>query len=39
MFAKSQVIWNPLIYVLTNKNFRRKMPFIGAKAHKEGLKI
>lgn len=25
LIAKTQVLWNPLIYVLTNKNFRAKL--------------
>ena len=35
LFAKSQVVWNPLIYVLTNKNFRQKMPFFNKSARED----
>ena len=39
LFAKSQVVWNPLVYVVTNKNFRQKLPFFKAKVQDESQYI
>ena len=35
LFAKSQVLWNPLVYVATNKNFRQRLPFFKTQVQAE----
>jgi hypothetical protein len=36
LLAKSQVLWNPLIYVFANKNFRKRLPYLFTKDVEQG---